>query len=376
MPVNGQMNLMDVVAAGQQAQQWAQQNEQYARQRKAQQSADEANQAAASVIDDSKKEWMSAGAQGNYTPSDTTMMRAAQARGMSFAERGDWENFMKNEATVTGQRMKVRANALQKYLTDGDGEALVRAHEATVFDGRKVVGIEKVEGADAVLNLPARPGGLTVKFSDGKEQFIDPAKLAQHIKASLLDPAKTAELEAEFNMKAALARVQGQEKRDEIKAKGAEDRATEDVKTDRAIKVEGVKFGHAKTLGDAVNETRINVAKTSAGASVESARIGKEGRIGAAEVAAGRPRAGEKTPAEKEVKDYADVHAAVIRSDGRDPGFGGARTGTPRTRTISQGVIDARKANPGLSVGDAIEGVKRAYDERFDENGEPLKARK
>lgn len=353
MPVNGQMNLMDVVAAGQQAQQWSQQNEQYARQRKAQQSADEANQAAAGILDGSRKEWLSTGAQGQYKPSDETMMRMAEARGLSFAERGDWENFMKNEAAVTSQRARVRANALQRFMTDGDAEALVKAHHATVFDGRRITGMEKLENVDAVQGLPARKGGILVKFSDGKEQLVDPMQLANGIKASLIDPARTAEMEAEFNMKASLERLKGQEKREEIKAKGAEDRDTEDVKTDRAIKVEGVKFGHAKTLNEATNASREKVGGMSSGAT----RYAADQRVAAAKVAADKK--GDDTD-DKEGARFKAIHSEVIRSYGpQSSALGGGRMGDKDTANIAryaQALIDSE----GMKRGDAI---ARAYAE-------------
>lgn len=356
MPVNGQMNLMDVVAAGQQAQQWAQQNEQYARQRKAQQSADEANQAAAGILDGSRKEWLSTGAQGQYKPSDETMMRMAEARGLSFAERGDWENFMKNEAAVTSQRARVRANALQRFMTDGDAEALVKAHHATVFDGRRITGMEKLENVDAVQGLPARKGGILVKFSDGKEQLVDPMQLANGIKASLIDPAKTAEMEAEFNMKASLERLKGKEKRDEIAAKGEEDRATEGVKTDRAIQVEGVKFGHAKTLNEATHASREKATGISAGAT----RYSADQRVAAAKIGADK-KAGD--PEAKARKSFKELHTEVIRTYGpQSSALGGGRMGDENTMAIAryaEALIENEDASPSDAIARSIAEFKK-----------------
>jgi hypothetical protein len=251
-----QLTLLDAVNAGVQGQQQGMQLRQArraeARAIKEEANLEQANAAAAQVFEESKAEWAINGAQGTYQPNEMTMMRAAEARGMAFARSGDWGNFVKNSAAVTGLRTQVRQRALERFQQDGDAEALVRSMHSTVFDGKKIKGIEKVEGSaeykSDTLQMPERAGGIEVTFEDGSRKMVQVPELVKNIKLSLIDPADYAAREAAHELAMAQIYARRDANKDEIAARGTEDRKTAERRGEIALNLEGVKFGNDRTL--------------------------------------------------------------------------------------------------------------------------------
>lgn len=358
------LNLMNAVRGYQQGVQFSQQQEQVERAKQQQAVMDEADKAAGGVVSASQAEWAATGAQGTYQASDTTMLKAAQARGQTLAKGGDWNGFLKNEATVQNQRIRVRAGALQKYEQDGDFEALARTAYPTVFDGKEIVGTERLGGMPALdsIGRPGSPTKYKIKLSDGTTQEVSPEDEVKKLKLSLIDPVKSAEREIETNFLRTKAQIEAEAKAMVEREKGNEARKTEDLKTDRQIKVEGVKADRALSLANVNNASDEKRTGISANATLGAARIGKEGRVEAAGITAGGK--GGKDPAAAERKTFKDLHTEVIRTLGPQSGaLGGGRMGNARTLGIAKGVEKAIAA--GASEADAIEEATRQYDARF-----------
>ncbi|CAB4159058.1 hypothetical protein UFOVP703_54 [uncultured Caudovirales phage] len=276
-----QLTLLDAVNAGvqghQQGMQIRQQREAQAKAKKEEGMLEQANMAAAQVFEESKAEWAINGALGTYQPNELTMMRAAEARGMAFARSGDWGNFMKNSAAVTGLRTQVRQRALERFEQDGDAEALVRSMHSTVFDGKKIKGIEKVEASEAyssdTLKTPARAGGVEVTFDDGSRKFVQVPELVKSIKLAMIDPAEYAAKEAAHELAMAQIRERRDANKAEIKARGEEDRKTADRRGEISLNLEGVKFGNDRTLQSERLASEEKQAKTRADGSVAAAKV-------------------------------------------------------------------------------------------------------
>jgi|GEM_PF-4784311 len=387
MPINGQMTLMDVVKAGQEGVEWGQRQAAIKRERQAQKTLMEADQEAARVFERSKAEWAANGAQGQWVPTDETKMRAAEARGIALARAGDWQSYLKNEGTVAGLRTMLRGRALQEFEVDGDIEKLLRRHHATVFDGRDIVAVEKLPGADAVEQLPAQAPAILVRYSDGSEAKLDPRRVVGAIKTSLADPAKAAEEEIKFNFSQMLERfkgdqkveqirVEGQERRATEQVKGGEDRATAGYKHDLDVGLAGVKFGHdrslarerfghEKSLADINNTAAQTRTETSASATRDAATTGANARVEAARL--GR----EGKDADDDGKTYKAIHDEVIRITGQrmQGPLGGTRIGDTATAQIARAAQMAEQQQ-GLSRADAINGAINAWLKRNPAPGE------
>lgn len=290
------LGLMNAVDAYQQGVSWKQGQDEIARVQRQRAQLDEANQAATGVINASQAEWAANGAQGRYRPNDSTMFKAAEARGAALAKHGLWDQFMQNEAQVAPMRLKARSSALQKYESDGDIESLARTVYPTIFDGKEITGIERIEGADgsANLGLKAIPTKLKIKLSDGTTQDMEPQSLVQMVKSSLIDPQTTLRNEVMLNMERAKQAVKTEGLLTVEREKGAQTRQTEEVKGKNARGLADVKFGLDSQLHAADNDTRIKVADGNNKATLGAARIGADSRIAVAEAKAAGAAAGAK----------------------------------------------------------------------------------
>ena len=328
-----------------------------------------ADKAAADVIEGSKAEWALNGAHGTYTPNDTTMFKAAEARGQALAKAGDWENFLKNEAAVQGQRMRVRHGALQRYKRNGDIEALARDAYPSVFDGKQIVSSEKIEGADAVAGLPARPSRVKFKLSDGSDPSFTPLEIVAMIEESLIDPQKAAEQEIALNFARAKNDIETKGKITVEQAKGEEARRTEGVKGKNAVNLEGVrhtnavglegvKADYSLGLAKVNNEAAQQRAKTSAGATLGAARIGADNRLAVAALDnASRERVAEKA-GKGEGKRLNTTQRLRMVEDSfgelNQGGFGANRVGSATTAKIVQGMEAYLKQFPDASESEAM----------------------
>lgn len=278
------LGLMNAVKAYQDGVAWRQQQDDVERQQKQRATYDAANQAAADVLESSKAEWALNGAQGQYQPSDTTMLKSAEARGQALAKGGDWESYLKNEAAVQGQRTRLRANALQRFEQDGDPVALAQAVYPTVFDGREIVSVEKVGGMPALASIgrPATESAIRYKLSDGTEGEMPVAKMVGQVKSLLVDPVAAAQKEIELNFLRTKASIEAEKQKDVEREKGSQARLTEDLRGKNARGLADVKFGYDSQLADKNNASRERVGAGNNKATVTAAQISADGRVDAA----------------------------------------------------------------------------------------------
>lgn len=371
--------LMNAVQAFQQGTEFRQRQEDWDKEQKKLAVTEEADKAAAAVIEASKAEWAMNGAQGTYQPNDNTMLKAAQARGEVLARGGDWGGYLKNEASVQAQRLRVRAGALQQYEQDGDFEKLARTVDPTMANGKEIVGSERLGGMPSLASIgrEATPTKYRFKFSDGSENEVDPEAMVKKLKMSLIDPVKAAEREVELNFQLMKTRIETDGKAEVERVKGGEARLTEGVKQKGAEKLEDRKAGHRLNLADVEGGYRLGVADKAAGATLGAARIRAGAQTDAAETAAGASRYSadkrveaakvgkEARGAETKIRDFKAVHDEVTRVVGEKSDQilgGGGRISNEDTQNIARyakALIDQEDADPGDAIARGIEEWKK-----------------
>jgi hypothetical protein len=280
------LGLQNAVRSHQQGVAWRQDQDQRAKEQKRQQVLEEADKAFAGVIDSSRARWAMDGAHGVHKPSDMTMFRAAEVRGLALAKAGDWENYLRNEATVQNQRIRARSTALQQYEQDGDIDRLVRSVYPTVFDGAEIVGTEMLAGGpeDAPKGAPSGPTKLRVRIrgADGKEttNLVNPADVVARVKTSLVDPAVFAQKEIEANLARTKMLLDTEGKIAVERVKGEEGRKTDGVKAKTDAERDKAKNAFALELAGVNNKAAGERARTSANATLGAATIRSGGGTG------------------------------------------------------------------------------------------------
>lgn len=246
------IGLTNALLGYQQGVAWKQQQDEIARQRAQRDAFEAANREALTELDADREDWVRRGAPGTYSPSETTMYRIANRRGMALAKAGLVDQFMSNQAQVAPMRLKARAQALKDFEITGDAERFMRAVAPTMPDGLGVIGSEQVNAPDDAQGLAAVPTKTIFKFSDGTTKPYTHDELLQFVakvKGSLVDPATSMKNEAEIGLKSALAKIETDKWAAIAASRGKETRDTE-----------ATKFGFAKQLHDADNASREKVA--------------------------------------------------------------------------------------------------------------------
>lgn len=355
------LGLINAVSQYQQGKAWAQGQQEYARAQKQRADIDAANAEATGVINASKAEWAANGAQGQYRPNDMTMFKAAEARGMALAKRGLWDQYLQNDAQVAPMRIKARATALQRFESDGDGDAFVRATYPSLFDGKEIVGTEKIEGAEAVpgTGLKARPSGLKLTLSDKTEKVVYPQEIAEMVKLSLIDRVATAKREVEINFERAkaMAKSDADSRTEEVKA--AHQRELEDRKARNLRGLKDVEFGGQKVLRGMEIDSRERVGlrgnetslKVGAGHDAAS-RYGADRRLEGSKLGLDSKEGG----AGKKDALFDQLHDEAVRVYGDEQigALGGTKTANENTQAIAAYAAALKKSDPGLSVPEAL----------------------
>lgn len=306
------MTLSDAVDGYQQGVAWKDQQEQVQRQRKQQSIYDGAGKRANSVLDAERQQFVDGGGDpAKFRPSDVAMLKASEQFGQHFAENGDWQSFLKNEASVQPQRIRVRAQALQQFSVDKDVKKLISTVYATIPDGNDVKDVQVLPGGAPVnrgtpaqaakpapvsvqqglaqfdaettnplgAQPPATPEAITpatpgdgrlgapsgapkvrVTLSNGETREVDPARMLRDIQVSLQDPVAASQKEIELNYQ----------------------RALQAIKTAGAVQVEEAKSGFtakrdaARAAAD--KDKGLAVAEVGARARVQAAQIGADSR--------------------------------------------------------------------------------------------------
>lgn len=246
-------------------------DEQIARQREMRAKLEEANKEFGRVIDESKAQWGLNGAQGQYTPNEETMFRAAEARGAALARHGMWDEFMANEAKVAPMRQQARMKAVQRFEVDGDAESLARAIYPTLFDGKRLKSVTRDDGNGT------GPAALMMEMDDGSKHAMPVDKLYQAAKMAA-DP-EALKREAMLNYQRALSGFHTEGRLKEIEAQGNNQRAVANIQADARVDA-------AEVRGKYANETaRIRAAAQEASAKIRGPSGGKGGSLSSADVA-------------------------------------------------------------------------------------------
>lgn len=376
------LTAMDAIGGYQQGVEWGQRQQEIGRQKKMRDDQDAANAAFGQVLKDGEakfnSEWDAANpaqpagldspAQPRqrpaYKPDESTLFRAAEARGLALAKAGDVDGYFKNDAAVAPMRIKARAAALQRFQADGNIENLVRTAHATMFDGQDLESIETVKGGEGgQLGAPSGPDMVRIKFKGGQTQMLKPEDVVNRVKASLTDPVTFAQKEAELNYQGALQRLKtaGQKEVDNNKHKNSVD--LEANKAGHKKDELGLQAANAQTLAGINNERALQVANIGAGATLGAARINADSRVSAA---AKNPRGEDGMTvserlrqAQQQAVSARDLVNALnqqlktpgLRSDDRKRILGELTDATNSLREINAGIGKLMVASPGL--GDA-----------------------
>ena len=351
----------DVVQAGQEGLQFRQKQEQYQRGLKQQQVGDTANTRASQVFQSA----LDAGEDR-----DIAMLRATEAFGQQFAEAGQWQDYLKHEAAVHPQRLRVRAKALQQYQLDNNVEKLLRTVYATVPDGQDIDGVEQVAGGapvdrgtaptaaktapmtlgqvqgkfdtevmnplgvkaeapppvvnpgtpgDGRLGAPSGPAALRVRLKNGEVRPVDLNGFLKGVQQSLQDPVKSAEKEIELNFLRAQEAIKAARAEGLERVKGEETRKTEKVKGTFQADRDARQAADRRTLADINNtadleRTRITAAATTGAAGIRAGG-GKDDDDGEIKTLAQANRAVETA---RNALNQATTAASKIRLDGMD----------------------------------------------------------
>lgn len=335
----------------------------------AQQAAlDEANKVGTQVINQEKEQWAMRGAPGEFRPSSETMFRAAEARGSALAKAGQWDAYLANEASIVPMRLRARSEALQQYQMDGDVEQLARKVYPTIFDGKTITGVEKLEGADAVAGLAAIKPKLKLKLSDGTEHSLDPTEFVGHVKLSL-DP-EALKREAKLNFERTKTEIETAGKVRVEEAKGDQARKTEGVKGENAKGLAAVKFGYDQQLHAADNASREKVAQGNNSATRDAAATNAGARVKAARIGAG----GKEGDTDKRVKNFKEIHDQVTRIVGMPQQglMGGNKVSDEQTMAIARGAQAVLQDDPSIDVGAAIQKSITEWKKRGGKRPVPL----
>lgn len=253
-----------------------QRNEQVDRLRKQQALGDEAEKAFGSVIEASQAEAIAAGQDiSKYRPSDATMLKAAERRGIVLAKGGDWKGYLTNEAAVQKQRIRVRAQALQKHEADGNTEDLLRAVVPTIFDGNELTKVETIAGGPpgGLKGAPSGPPMIRFTMSNGVTKMMEPKALLDMVKMTLIDPEKMAQQEIEANYKRMLSDIEADKQIKVGAAKGKEDRETERLRAEGRQGLADTRGGYQVQAAEVRGDATKSAAATRAGATVEAAGL-------------------------------------------------------------------------------------------------------
>lgn len=360
------LGLQNAVNSYMRGKEWAQQQDEIARQQQQRAQLDAANQAAAGVIQASQQEWAANGAQGQYRPNDMTMFKAAEARGMALAKAGMWDKFLENDAQVAPMRIKARAGALQQYEADGDIEKLARTVYPTLFDGKEIVGSKKIDGADGSVNLGLMPiaSKIELELSDGTKRVMEPEQLVKMVKGSLIDPVASAKKEVELNFLRTKELIEGAGRERLERVKGEEARKTEGVKGEVQGKRDRAKFGYDLGLAEVNNAAAQKRTDTTAAASRYSADKGYSGRVEAATIGANAKEGGDGG-GKKDAR-FEQLHKQISNIYGRSEMgmFGKTNNPTEDTRKMASYAAALMDADKGMSMPQAIDKAVEEWKKR------------
>lgn len=339
-----------------------QQQQQIARAQQLQAERDAVNQESAGVMKQALQDHvMRGGKPEEFRPPEDLMFRVGEQRSAAFAKRGLIEDFYGNEAKLAPLRMQARAKAVQEYKADRDPVKFIMSLNRSQFNGKDIEGVNLVEGAESVQGLPARPGGVQIRFKGEKKPvFVDPEALAKSTEMGLLEPKEWAKNEAQEALKRLTAKLETEKGVELAITKGEQDRQTDDKRTRNDKGLAEVKFGYDSRLREQTDAAADKRNERSVDATKYSADVGLKGRKYAADqglAAAGVRAKGDGAAGGGGKRDQAfdQIHDELIRSFGKadEKSMSGQKLGdefTLRAARYAQDLVEKE----GLSMRDAL----------------------
>lgn len=347
--------LSQALIGYQQGNQWKQQQEQIARQQKMQAERDAVDQESAGMMKQALQDHVMRGGKPNeFRPPEDLMFRLGEQRSTAFATRGMVNDFYANEAKLAPLRMQARAKAVQEYKADRDPVKFIMALNRSQFNGKDIEAVELVEGAESVQGLPARKGGIQVRFKgEKKPMFVDPEALAKSTEMGLLEPKDWAKSEADAALKRLQSKLDTEKGLALAAEQGAQARTTDDRRTRNDEGLAKVRFGYDSKLREQQDaEAMKRTEKTVAGGLAQT-ELGGHFRVRAAEISADN----KDSKTDKRVKSFKEIHGEVTRVIGmpQQGAFGGSKVSDEETVKIARGAEALMAQNPDIDVGSAIE---------------------
>lgn len=223
-----------------------------------------ARDAFSAVLDEDKAKWAMQGAEGQYAPSDDTMLRAAQAGQTARAHAGDFDGYMRGAVALAPMVTNIRQKALE--MSGGDEVALAKAVYPTFMDNRELQSVDWVDGQGPAGSPAAKQ--LRLVLSDGSVKFMKPGQITDMVQKSVMTPgARLAEAQMLFGMKRDAARAE--EDRKTVAARGEVASDLEDQKQDNRLSLadyqDGIKVGQIRAQGEEARSTKATVPGKAAG---------------------------------------------------------------------------------------------------------------
>lgn len=248
------LGLADAVDAYKQSVEWGQRQEDLAEQKRQRDQINEANKAAAGVVDSTRAQYLlDGGDPDKFRPDENTILKGLDARTNVLAKHGRWDDVVQNEAKATGLRTNLRNNAIDKAMLDyqqtQDSISLAQAVYPHVYDGKEIKMAKKLED-----------GTIEFSLSDGKKSAVKPEMIPEMVQRMRMDPAAVAKLEFQSRMKNLEAQFKGEQDRATVKERGKESRDTEGVKHQNAMSLAEFNRASQEKIAAGNNATSIKVA--------------------------------------------------------------------------------------------------------------------
>lgn len=383
------LTLLDVVNAAQDGMDWKSRRDQdqvrIAEEAKRRQTINDANAAGAKVISEAEQKWRAlqpgeqtrlaspigshdvappaaapSAPRGEFLPDHATIARALDARGAALAKAGDLHAWTENEVQASHLRSRVRSQvigqALQRFQTDQDPISLAQSVYPTIADGREITMAKRIAGPDGKQ-------AIEFSFSDGKKGTLTPEQIVNNAKDALMNPDKVAEYEFQTRLAQAKATADATAKSLVERIKGEEERKTEGVKTTGRLSLADSEHGYKVGEIGLENAGRVKVAGIHAGATVQAAQIGADGRLALAEAKA--DAAANKPP---KTLDADNLHNLVLNATPEVRGItdpiSGKYAGTQQSLAITERAQQWMKSNPGMPETEAIRRASSEWKQR------------
>lgn len=310
-----------------------------------------------------------------FKPTPKLVMDAYDAAAGVYLKNGDYEGFTKKFAESAAARTAYRNSALddtlKQYRLDRDLGKLAKTAYSTINDGVDITDVVSVKGVRQLGNDgrvdPAQsvPATLSFKLSDGTTTPpMTEQEVLQQIQFARMNPEKVLELEYKHSLTQAEIEARRIAAEREAKAKGIEDRLTEETRTKGRLTLADVEQKFKAGESEKERATRLRERQIAAGATLGAANIS----AGASRYSADKSLEGAKLRAKAEGAGGVGKRlttkerlSMVEDSFGQvtEGGFGSKRIGSATTAKIVEGMEAYLKQNPDATESEAMNAAAR-----------------